>query len=186
MLRADLLPVENARARIRPMRTADAARYAEGTTDELVRTFAHLPEPSYSADSVMAMIDGVIADGLERGDLAILTIADLADDQFVGSLVLFDVEPLGTGADHRGIEAEVGFWLHPTARGAGLAAAALDLAIVFAVRSGLDALTARTVVDNIASQRSLIRAGFTETDRLVTTAPSGARIDSLRYRHDLT
>ncbi|HIT75381.1 MAG TPA: GNAT family N-acetyltransferase, partial [Candidatus Avipropionibacterium avicola] len=154
MLSTEHLPLENARARLRPMRLDDAADYAEGTEDELVRTFAHLPEPHYTTASVTAMIEGAVRDGLDRGDLAVLTIADPRDDRFAGSLVLFDVTSGSEGA-----MAEIGFWLHPRARGAGRAVAAVDLAARFARRCGLTRLTARTVTDNAASRHTLLRAG---------------------------
>src|SRR5690625_6158168 len=57
MLDQDLLPLTNRRARIRPLRHADAEVYAAGTEDPLVRQFAHLPEDRYTSASVRAVID---------------------------------------------------------------------------------------------------------------------------------
>lgn len=172
MLNTSALPLSDGRVRLRAMTHADAAAYAEGTEDPAVRAFAHLPAPEYTRDSVVRMIDGVIAEGLARGDLAILTIADAATDRFAGSLVLFDVS---------GDAAEVGFWLRPGARGTGLAGAALELAGRCAEHSSLRTLTARTAADNVASQHVLEQAGFHRTRRARGTAPSGARIDLLHY-----
>lgn len=92
----------------------------------------------------MEMIDGVISEGLDDGELAVLTIAEAQTDRFIGSLVVFDVTSE---------TAEVGFWLHPDARGAGPTGAELALAAQFAGESGLNLLTARTVIDNVPSQR---------------------------------
>src|SRR5699024_6936848 len=61
MLDQDLLPLTNRRARIRPLRHADAEVYAAGTEDPLVRQFAHLPEDRYTSASVRAVIDQVAA-----------------------------------------------------------------------------------------------------------------------------
>ncbi|HIY65373.1 MAG TPA: GNAT family N-acetyltransferase, partial [Candidatus Agrococcus pullicola] len=73
------------------MEHKDAAAYAVGADDPRVREFAHLPEPEYTEASVSRLIDGVIREGLFRGDLAVLTIADPGTDEFIGSLVLFNV-----------------------------------------------------------------------------------------------
>lgn len=168
MLDADLLPLDGDRARLRPLRHDDAPAFAEGTSDPAVQAYAHLPEPSYTPATVRAMIDGAADPGLQRGDLAVLAIAQPETDAFAGSLVVFDVSDDA---------AEVGFWVHPDHRGAGVAAAALDLAAGFARASGLERLTARTVADNTASQRVLSRAGFVETGRAEGTAPSGREVD---------
>ncbi|MER5623320.1 GNAT family N-acetyltransferase [Streptosporangium sp. NPDC002544] len=172
MLDASLLPLHNDRVRLRPLRPDDAVAFAEGTTDTDVRAFGHLPEPDYTAASVRAMIDEQARPGLDRGDLAVLAIAEVVSDEFAGSLVLF-----GVTAD----SVEVGFWLHPQCRGSGFAAAALELAAQFVSRSGLARLTARTAVENTSSQRVLTRAGFTQIGSAVDTAPSGHELELLFY-----
>lgn len=176
MLDASLLPLQNDRARIRPLRRDDAHAFAEGAADPAVRAFAHLPEPDYSPASVATMVDEVVMPGLARGDLAVLAIADPETDGFAGSIVLFDVSAS---------RAEAGFWLHPAHRGAGRARAALDLAIGFARQSGLDQLVARTVVDNPGSMRVLAASGFRETGRGPGTTPSGADVELASYVREL-
>lgn len=171
MLDASLLPLHNDRVRLRPLRPEDAVAFAEGTADADVRAFGHLPESHYTPASVRAMIDEQVRPGLERGDLAVLAIAD-AGDEFAGSLVLFGVTEDSI---------EVGFWLRPQSRGSGFATAALELAAQFVSRSGLTRLTARTAVENTASQRVLTRAGFTQTGSAVDTAPSGHELELLFY-----
>lgn len=170
------LPLQDDTIRLRPLSSADAAAYAEGTTDPAVRARAHLPESEYTPESVVTMAEGVVREGLQRGDLAVLTIADAATDQFAGSLVIFDVAQ---------DEAEVGFWLHPAARGRGVAGSALQLAARFAAASGLRALTARTVPDNTAAQSVLDRADFVETGRGRGTTPSGQEAEMIHYVRDL-
>lgn len=176
MLDALLLPLHNNRVRLRAMRPEDAAAYATGTTDTLVRSYAHLPEPEYTEASVTGLIEGEIHDGLERGDLAVLTIADPATDAFVGSMVLF-------GATEASIE--VGFWMHPAYRGRGLTGAALALAAEFARRSGFTRLTARTLSENRASQQVLEQAGFTKGDEVRDIAPSGQETTLIHYDYAL-
>lgn len=176
MLDASLLPLCNERAAIRPMAPADAIPYASGTTDPAVRRYGHLPEPAYTEDSVRALINGHIKDGLNRGDLAVLTIADPETDVFAGSLVLFDLDAES---------AEVGFWVHPRHRGKGLGRAALSLAGEFAKRSGCTALRARTVPENRSSRRVLEKSDFMPTGTAEGTAPSGETITLLHYRRRL-
>lgn len=176
MLDARFLPLRSDRALLRTMRPSDASAYASGTGEPSVRQLAHLPEPEYTEASVTALIEGAIREGLERGDLAVLTIADPATDAFAGSLVLFGVE-------HGSVE--VGFWVHSDHRGKGIAAAALTLAVPFARRCGLSRLTARTVPENQASGRVLERSGFTKGDVTNDTAPSGQKITLLHYAHEL-
>lgn len=164
MLDPRLLPLSEDHATLRPMTEADAAPYATGAGDPLVRRFAHLPRNDHTADSVRRMLAEEVQPGLDRGDLAVLTVADPRTDEFAGSLVLFDV---------RDDTAEVGFWIHPAARGQGYAAAALRLAVRFARASGLHHLRARTVPDNAASLRTLERAGFVRDGVVEEPTPAG-------------
>ena len=110
------LPSAEGDVLVRRLTYADAEPFAAGTEDAAVREFAHLPLPEYTPRVVRDQIDGVIADGLADGSLAVLAIADASSNQFLGSIVLFDI--------HDG-RAEVGFWLTPQARGRGAARNAL-------------------------------------------------------------
>lgn len=133
------------------MTSADAEAYAAGAGDDLVKRFAHLPLENYTPQIVREMIQGVISDGLRDGNLAILTIADSGSDAFLGSLVVFDI----TAED-----AEVGYWVGPEHRGRNISGRALALALEMARKLKLNGLRARTVLDNPASQKSLLKAGF--------------------------
>lgn len=172
MLDAGFLPLHNDVAVLRSMRLEDAGAYAAGATDAKVRDFAHLPRSVYTEASVSASIEGEIQEGLERGDLAVLTIADPDSDDFAGSLVLFGVT---------GRSVEVGFWVHPDHRGKGLAGAALSLGTALAQQSGFTRLTARTVPENLAAQRVLERAGFARGALARDVAPSGEAVVVLQY-----
>ncbi len=176
MLDATTLPITFENTRLRPLSELDADAYAAGTKDEAVRRFGHLPESDYTPESVRRMIRDEVAEGLSSGTLAVLALADAETDRFVGSLVLFDVSSEA---------AEVGFWIHPDARGAGHARRGLELASRFARNSGLRTLTARTLLENKASQRCLTNAGFHEVERAVGTTPAGQREELFHYRRDL-
>lgn len=177
MLRVPLLPLQDGDVRLRRLRASDASAYAEGTKDAGVRRYGHLPEPEYTPVSVREMISRDVDPGLERGDLAVLAIADAASDSFAGSLVLFNVV---------GESAEIGFWVHPAYRGRGVTVAALKVANRFASGSRLRELTARTSPENAASQRVLEAAGFHKNGRATDTAPSGQRLELLRYSRRVT
>ena len=159
------------------MTESDAASYAEGANDPEVRRYAHLPEPHYTEDSVKEMIAGPVENGLNRGDLAILTLADEATGAFLGSVVLFDVTD---------DSAELGFWIHPDHRGRGMAGVAAVLAGELASRSGLATLRARTVPDNVASRRVLGFAGFEAGQTARGTAPSGEAVDLVHFERRLS
>ena len=176
MLDSTFLPLRTDRAILRAMLPQDAAAYAAGTADPAVRQFAHLPEPEYTETSVRTFIEGTIQEGLDRGDLAVLTIADPDSDDFAGSLVLFDVE---------GDTVEVGFWVHPEHRGGGKSGAALHLAADFVRSSGFTTLKARTVVDNAASQQVLERSGFIRADTVRDTTPAGQDTVLIHYHRQV-
>jgi RimJ/RimL family protein N-acetyltransferase len=60
---------------------------------------------------------------------------------------------------------EIGYGLAPSARGHGYAAEAVVALLTVAANHGLSRVIADTTLDNLASQRTLIRAGF----RLLST-----------------
>ena len=173
----DALPLTEGQVRVRALEHGDAAAYASGSRDEAVRRFGHLPLSEYTEDIVREQIDGVIADGLADGSLAVLAIADARSDDFLGSIVLFDV---------RGDRAEVGFWLAPWGRGRGAAREALSAAARLAAEMGLNYLDARTVPDNDASRRTLLSAGYRQVgEPRTTTAPSGAVVTALTFERSV-
>jgi len=70
---------------------------------------------------------------------------------------------------------ELGYGLAPSARGHGYAAEAVAALLAIAADNGVDVVTAETTDDNIASQRTLVHAGFTHV---------GAHDGLHRYRAD--
>lgn len=60
---------------------------------------------------------------------------------------------------------EVGYGLAPSARGHGFASEAVTALLILAAENGVDTVLADTTDDNVASQRTLVSAGF----RLVGT-----------------
>ena len=79
-------------------------------------------------------------------------ITRLADGRAVGGIG-FKGQPEGSCV-------EIGYGLAPSARGHGLAAEAVVALLGLAADEGLSSVIADTAVDNPASQRTLVRAGF--------------------------
>lgn len=155
------------------MQHSDAQAYAAGTTDAAVKRFAHLPLAHYTAELVSEMIDGVIADGLRNGDLALLTIADSQNNEFMGSFAFFDITPHS---------AEVGYWVAPEHRGRNVSTQALSLAIALSRLLGFTTLRARTVQDNPASAHVLASVGFQqEGESQPQVTPSGKTEMGVHY-----
>jgi RimJ/RimL family protein N-acetyltransferase len=84
-------------------------------------------------------------------------VTRLADGRAIGGLG-FKSQPDGGCV-------EIGYGLAPSARGHGYAAEAVIALLTVAADHGLSRVIANTTLDNIASQRTLSRAGF----RLVST-----------------
>ena len=70
---------------------------------------------------------------------------------------------------------EIGYGLAPPARGHGYAAEAVVALLALATDRGLSRVVADTTLDNIASQRTLVRAGF----RLVGTDDTRQHYEAL-------
>jgi RimJ/RimL family protein N-acetyltransferase len=83
-----------------------------------------------------------------------LVIADPAVSGYLGTMMLNHQRPDGI--------VELGYSVHPAARGRGFAGRALTLVAPWAfAQLRAERLEARTDPDNVASQRALERAGFT-------------------------
>jgi RimJ/RimL family protein N-acetyltransferase len=79
-------------------------------------------------------------------------ISRLSDGRAVGG-VGFKSQPEGGSI-------EIGYGLVPSARGHGFAAEAVIALLSVATDHGLRKVTAETALDNVPSQRTLVRAGF--------------------------
>jgi RimJ/RimL family protein N-acetyltransferase len=101
--------------------------------------------------AVGAFLRATVAQG-EQQPFGYYRITRLADGRAVG----------GIGFKGRPVDGrvEIGYGLAPSARGHGYAAEAVVALLEMASDHGLSRVIADTTVDNIASQRTLIRAGF--------------------------
>jgi RimJ/RimL family protein N-acetyltransferase len=165
---------------LRPHEPRDVARMVEGAADPVLkRWLGQFPQP-YRAEHA----EEFMTTSLERqagGEGLDWTVADPGTDQFVGGIGLFRVE--------HGYEAEVGYWLHPSGRGRGVATEALQLALRHAFAPpdvggmGLARVRAIAAVGNEASRRVLERAGMSHQGRArrVCTLAGGVKGDGLVY-----
>jgi RimJ/RimL family protein N-acetyltransferase len=92
------------------------------------------------------------AAGGEQRPFGYYRITRVADGRAIGG-VGFKGRPDGG-------QVEIGYGLAPSARGHGYAAEAVIALVGIAAEHGLTAVLADTEIDNIASQRTLERAGF--------------------------
>lgn len=115
-----------------------------------------------------------------RGAGVYWAVADTRDDRLLGAVGLSDVTTRS---------AEVGYWVHPDARGRGVATAATRLAVRHALMPedvgglGLERVALRAAEGNVTSQRVAQRAGFTLVgrDRAAERLRDGTARDFLRY-----
>lgn len=114
-------------------------------------------------NGVRAFLGAAAAEG-SRGPFGHYRITRRADGQAIGGI--------GFKGRPEGGRVEVGYGLAPSARGWGYAAEALAALLHVAAAHGVSKVVADTDVDNVASQRTLERAGF---------RPSGADGDLRAY-----
>lgn len=104
-----------------------------------------------------------------------ITEPSVSGDVQVGAVSFFDHQ--------RGVEAEIGYWMHPYARGRGVMTRALRLVTAYCFETlGVAKVNVAHAVGNTASQRVIEAAGFPAygTERLGTMLRDG-RADLVRY-----
>ncbi|MGD0195130.1 MAG: GNAT family N-acetyltransferase [Candidatus Dormibacteria bacterium] len=88
----------------------------------------------------------------EQSPFGFYRVTRLSDGQAIGGL--------GFKGWPEGGCVEIGYGLVPSARGNGYAAEAVIALLALAAGHGVSKVIAETTLDNIASQRTLVRAGF--------------------------
>ncbi|WBB56616.1 GNAT family N-acetyltransferase [Verrucosispora sp. WMMD573] len=137
---------------LRPFRLDDVEDVAAGCADPLTRRFLDgLPDPYTLADARRWVTQGASAAFASGG--AAYAVADPATDRLLGTVGLSHPVP------QRG-QAEIGYWVAPWARGRGVATAATRALSGHAFASGTARLELLTRVENTASQRVALAAGF--------------------------
>lgn len=114
----------------------------------------------------------------DRGEAVNWCVTDAQSGQVLGNIGLFGIgQGIATGA-------EVGYWLWQQARGRGVTAEALAAVLEHGFGTvGLTRVHAETDLANIASQRILLAAGFTQwgTDHQAYTNADGSITDGAYF-----
>lgn len=164
--------VESSRLRLRPFTREDGTRFREMMEDDRNRHFA-----GRSATRAIATTPEAAAIRIQeanaKGERFDWTIADLASDRFLGHIQLFDLTGLDATA------AEIGYGMHPDARGKGVMTETLGMLVTtaFAPKDegglGLRRLHLSTALSNTASRYAAEKAGFAHIATHPDAFPSG-------------
>jgi len=136
---------------IRPLRAEDAEELAAlyaANRDFLAPYEPERPEDFFTADGQRTRLERQLADGR-------LAFAILDGDAIAGTINLFHIvrEVLQS--------VTIGYWIDQARNGRGLATSAVEDAVAIAFGElELHRVEAATLVDNVASQRVLEKAGF--------------------------
>jgi len=153
---------------LRELRESDAERVFEQATDPLTVEFTPVPVPYTRSDALDYITAARVA--AEAGTEHVFAIDH--GGRFGGSCSLRVIGP------HR---AEVGYGLHPDARGRGLATAALNEILRFGWEDlDLRQVTWRAKVGNTASLVIAQRVGFRVRDELGTLRQRGEEVPAWR------
>ena len=152
--------LETARFRLRAWGPDDVPGPGEGPDDDSLRYMPSLAHPSRDTYAAWLARRVRLADSGATLDWC---VADRETDHALGNVTVFGFE---TGPSGEPFQAELGYWLHPTARGGRVLREVLPTVVDHAFRPtaegglGLTRLHAGTVAENAASQSLLAGAGF--------------------------
>jgi RimJ/RimL family protein N-acetyltransferase len=154
----ELPVIETERFRLRPWTPRDVPAPGEEPDAASLRFMPAGAHPEASSYSDWLQRRQLGQDSNEHLNWA---IADRETDHALGNLTVFRLDPVGNR-----FQGEIGYWLHPTARGRGVLGEVVPVMVdhAFAPVSeggmGLTRLYAETDLENAVSQAVLLRAGF--------------------------
>jgi RimJ/RimL family protein N-acetyltransferase len=160
--------------RLRPWRESDVPRIVEACSDE--RTLAWLgqmPSP-YGEQDAVAWLEHQ-RENRATGHSVCWAVVDPGDDIALASVSYFGFVPE--------VEAEIGFWAHPEARGRGVMTRAMGRVLRYLFEDiGVRRVSAGAAVDNAASRHVIEANGLIPfgTERLGTVVRTG-RADVVWY-----
>lgn len=166
--------------RLRAARDKDAPRIVEGCADaSTTHWLGFLPQPFTAADAQERL--RTLPETMASGRGLHLVVADSSDDRLLGFVGLVDLDPAMRSA-------ELGYWLHPDARGRGVMTEAVRMTVRHALLPedvgglGLVRVLAHAAADNRVSHTVLTRAGLAEAglERMSTRTRAGLQ-DAVRY-----
>ncbi len=165
---------------LRPLGHTDGARVREAMSDaETRRWFNGLPDP-YSDEDAAAYVETRMAD-LAEGTRLSWAVADPVDDRLLGVVTLFELR--------HGVDAEIGYWVHPAERRRGIARGACRMALrhafVPADDGGLGLGRVRAIVaeQHATSRRVVESLGMVHQgrERRLLALGDGTRADAAIY-----
>jgi len=168
--------------RLRAHRPADEERITDACGDRRTRRWLpQVPDP-YSLDDARAHLEH-LQEEAAAGRALSWAVADVRTDEMVAEVGLFG---LGRSAPRA---AEIGYWTHPDARGAGVASRALRAAARHALLPvdagglGCERVLVRAARENSASRHAALQAGMRPagTDRRAERLRDGTVTDLVRY-----
>ena len=142
---------------LRPLRTRDAARFAEALNDPDIRYWMHgVPDPYTKADAFRTLSQPPRVHADTADPYWAWAVVD-TEDQLQGKVSL---------SDYDGRSVNLAYWAHPEARGRGWMTSAVEAVVgaAFAAEFGLTAIHARVAVGNRSSRALLDRVGFMPTE----------------------
>ena len=134
---------------LRPWHLDDIDGVFEICQDPAIQEFTTVPVP-YTKEIADIWIRSSPQKYLEREKIS---LAGIRNGELVLSVSLHNIHEF----DHAG---EIGYWVSPSARGEGLASHAVKMLADFAFAIGFRRLSAITLPENLASQKTLLNAGF--------------------------
>ena len=162
----------DAQTLLRPWRKTDLDAFCRACDDDEITRWAGLPAHVNEADA-REYLDARV-NGWKTGNRADFVITSAFDGRFLGAINLRGIER------QRGL-AEVGFWLLPDARGAGVASRALTWVSDWAFGVlGLSSLVMIVDGRNESARKVAERAGF-RIDRLTRRELDGEVVEDYTY-----
>ncbi len=143
--------LEDDGVRLRPLGLGDVPRIVEAASDERTSHWlGRMPSP-YRDEDALAWFESV-SEGQATGRSNNWAVVDPATDVLLGVVFVF-----GIASD----EVEVGYWVHPDARGRGVATTATRLATGWCFSElGAPRVRIGAAVDNTASRHVIEAAGY--------------------------
>lgn len=167
----DTVEITAERLHLRPWGPADAAVVLRAFQDPMVQRWTHLPQP-YTEVHARSYVTNTAPRGWVTGDDLPFAVCDSTTGDVLAHVSSRAVEP--------GVRA-VGYWALPEARGQGVVTAALVVLCRWSFAElGVQRLSWRAAVGNVASRRVAERAGFTVEGvaRRALLGRDGAAVDA--------
>lgn len=177
----DELVLDSERLILRPWRASDADAVLQAMQDRSMFAYLTLPDP-YTAEDAAAFTGGIGDEGRREGTGIGCAVVERDGGRLVGSAAL--------RLPARGhAEAEIGYWSASWARGRGYPAEASRTLAEWAFAHGIGRVEIRCAVQNLASARVAMAAGFSFETVLPARGPlpGGATTDDamfVRYARD--